>query len=408
VLDMQTAQARLRRRLLATAMLVAVGVLGVSAASAAPNAKSPIVIGAAVDQLGNMAPVDGPALAAAQLEIKKINAAGGVLGHPLVMRVCNTQNNKPDVATGCAANLISHGAQILWTTCDVDYAAPAVQQGLAKKILTVAPCIGTDQMGPKRFGATGALAFSFGNVAQDEGAAMAEFAVKKMHWKTATVVTDNLLVYFKNVCKAFTVRFTQLGGKVLEQDSFTQGDKTVGNAASRAAAQKGQMIAFCTAFGDQPTFVSDVRTLGNNTPILGPWSSDGTFWLPKLNPPLSNLWSVTFASIFGDDPSAQIKSLIRGLTAEKKAPANGGFLPGADAIAGLAHAITLAHGSTNGAKLANILAHFHNVKVPSGTISFSATQHTVFGRTYRVVGTKAGKRHLVTTLRASSPANIGG
>ena len=39
--------------------------------------------------------------------------------------------------------------------------------------LTVAPCIGTDQMGPKRFGAKGRLAFSFGNVAQDEGSAMA-------------------------------------------------------------------------------------------------------------------------------------------------------------------------------------------------------------------------------------------
>ena len=40
-------------------------------------------------------------------------------------------------------------------------------------LLTVAPCIGTDQMGPKRFGTAGKLAFSFGNVAQDEGSAMA-------------------------------------------------------------------------------------------------------------------------------------------------------------------------------------------------------------------------------------------
>jgi branched-chain amino acid transport system substrate-binding protein len=396
------------QRLAAVTVLGLACAIAASAAGAGPRAgKSPIVIGAAVDQLGNMAPVDGPALAAAQVEIKKINAAGGVLGHPLVMRVCNTQNNKPDVATACAANLISHGAQILWTTCDVDYAAPAVQQGLAKKLLTVSPCIGTDQMGPKRFGPAGALAFSFGNVAQDEGAAMAQFAVQKMHWKTATVVTDNLLVYFKNVCKAFAVRFAQLGGKVVEQDSFTQGDKTVGNAASRAAASKAQVIAFCTAFGDQPTFVSDVRTLGNNTPILGPWPSDGTFWLPKLNPPLSNLWSVSFASIFGDDPSKDVRSLVATLTAEHKAPALAGFLPGADAIAGLAYAITKAHGSTNGTTLAHILAHFHNVKVPSGTISFSATEHTVFGRLYRVIDTQNGKRHLVATVRASSPANIG-
>ncbi len=404
----QTRPTFIRRLAVVAVFAVATTVAAAVASGASVAGKSPIVIGAAVDQLGNMAPVDGPALAAAQLEIKKINAAGGVLGHPLVMRVCNTQNNKPDVATGCAANLISHGAQILWTTCDVDYAAPAVQQGLAKKILTVSPCIGTDQMGPKRFGSAGALAFSFGNVAQDEGAAMAEFAFEKMHWKTATVVTDNLLVYFKDVCKAFSVRFAQLGGKIVEQDSFTQGDKTVGNAASRAAAANSQMITFCTAFGDQPTFVSDVRTLGKKTPILGPWASDGVFWLPKLNPPLSNVWSVTFASIFGDDPSKEVRALVAQLKAEHKAPALAGFLPGADAIAGLAYAIQKAHGSTSGARLANILAHFHNVKVPSGTISFSPTEHTVFGRLYRVVDTKDGKRHLVATLRASSPANIGG
>ena len=59
-------------------------------------------------------------------------------------------------------------------TCDVDYATPAIQEFLQAKLLTVAPCIGTDQMGPSRFGSAGELAFSFGNAAQDEGSAMAE------------------------------------------------------------------------------------------------------------------------------------------------------------------------------------------------------------------------------------------
>ena len=89
-------------------------------------------------------------------------------------------------------------------TCDVDFAAPAAQEFLNKAMLTVAPCIGTDQIGPKRFGAEGQLAFSFGNAAQDEGAAMAEWANKRRAGRRPIVVTDNLLIYFKNVCKAFT------------------------------------------------------------------------------------------------------------------------------------------------------------------------------------------------------------
>ena len=57
-------------------------------------------------------------------------------------------------------------------------------------------------MGPKRFGPKGNLAFSFGNVAQDEGSAMAQYAWAK-GWKTAALATDTVIVYFKDVVKAF-------------------------------------------------------------------------------------------------------------------------------------------------------------------------------------------------------------
>ena len=92
------------------------------------------------------------------------------------------------------------------TTCDVDYAAPVVQEAINAGKLTVAACIGTDQMGPKRFGPKGRLAFSFGNVAQDEGSAMAEFAWKR-GWRNASLATDTVIVYFRNVVQAFKARW---------------------------------------------------------------------------------------------------------------------------------------------------------------------------------------------------------
>ena len=126
-----------------------------------------------------MAPFDGPALAAAQVRVKQINARGGVGGRPLQISTCDTQGNKPAIAKACATKLLGQGANIIFTTCDVDFAAPVVQEAIDAGKLAVAPCIGTDQMGPKRFGAKGKLAFSFGNVAQDEGSAMAQFAWKQ-------------------------------------------------------------------------------------------------------------------------------------------------------------------------------------------------------------------------------------
>ncbi len=388
--------------------VVAVGTtVGVTTASGKTGAKAPIVIGAAIDTTGQMSPFNNPALTAAQLEIAKINAAGGVNGRPLRIITCNTQNSKPDVSTSCASSLISKGAVIGWVTCDVDFATPAVLTFLNKGLLTIAPCIGTDQMGPKRFGKKGKLAFSFGNVAQDEGAAMAEYAYKVKKWKTAITVTDNVIVYFKNVVQAFSNRFKQLGGNIVASESFTVGDKTIQNVVSRVNGRKADVIVTSDGFADWPTEVAGLRSLGNNTPIMNSWAGDGTFWYPK-NPKVTNYWYVTYASVFGDDPSAAVKSLIAKMKAKRQPPATGGFLPGAAAIDGIATAIRRAGGSTNGAKLAAVMEKFKNVPTVSGLVSFSPALHSVFGRTYRVMEVQNNAPKYVGQVKASSPASLTG
>ena len=120
-----------------------------------------------------MAPFDQPALAAAKVRGREDQPKGGVNGRPLKIVTCDTQGNKPASPSRAAPSWSAQGATIIFTTCDVDYATPVVQEAINAGLLTIAPCIGTDQMGPSRFGAKGELAFSFGNVAQDEGSAMA-------------------------------------------------------------------------------------------------------------------------------------------------------------------------------------------------------------------------------------------
>jgi branched-chain amino acid transport system substrate-binding protein len=343
----------------------------------------PIVIGAAIDLTKNMAPFDAPALEAAQIEIKKINAAGGVDGRPLELKFLNDQLD-PNLTKQDALKLVNQGVDIGWVTCDVDYATPAVQEFLAAKLLTIAPCIGTDQMGPSRFGSAGNLAFTFGNAAQDEGAAIAEYAYSR-GWHTADVVTDKLLVYFQNVCQAFTLRFQQLGGKIVDQESFTQGDGTINNVATRINSNPAQVIAFCTSFGtDQPAFVDGLRTLGNNTPIIDGWASDGAYWWSK-NPKVTNFYFATYAGAVAKDPDPGVRSFEAAMAATGKPAQTGGFLTGADAIQALAYAIKKAGGSTNGAKLAAVLAHLTKYQVLGGPITFTPTLHSVTGRLYRIV-----------------------
>ena len=292
-----------------------------SGGRAASSAKKPVVIGWAYDLSGQMAPFDNPALAAAKIRIKQINAKGGAAGHKFVIKTCDTQNNNAAKAKSCALSLLGGGADIIFVTCDVDFATPVVQEAIKRGKLAIAPCIGTDQMGPKRFSKQGKLAFSFGNVAQDEGSAMAEYAHKR-GWKTAGLATNTLLVYFKNVVQAFDKRFRQLGGKVVDRESYATGANNVNTAVSRLNSHKAAVYVTSTAFGELPAFVNGLRSLHNNTPILNSWAGDGTYWTGS-SPKVTNYYFVTYASVFGDDPSAAVRQMIASLKAAGATPGHG-------------------------------------------------------------------------------------
>ena len=372
----------LRQKSAFAALVVTVGLIAATLAASAPAAQAdPITIGWAFDSKGAMAPFDGPALAAAQIRVKQVNARKGLGGRALKIVTCDTQGNKPAIAKSCAAKLLGQGADVIFTTCDVDFAAPVVQESINRGVLAIAPCIGTDQMGPKRFGAKGKLAFSFGNVAQDEGSAMAEVAWRQ-GYKTAALATDTVIVYFKDVVKAFKARFTQLGGKIVAEESYQSlGGNNVQNVVSRLNGRQADVIVTSTAgaFGALSTLISGLRTLDNDTPVLNSWAGDGTYWVPK-DPKVSNYYFVTYASSFGDDPNKAVNTLAKQVKA-----GTGGFITGSAAIDGLVTAINRSGGSTNGARLATTLEGFKKVPTLSGLVSFSPQLHGVFGRQYRVI-----------------------
>ena len=378
-------------------LLLALTAIGSAiAATAGGQAARPIVIGWAFDSSGAMAPFDGPALAAAKLRVNQINRRGGVNGRRLQIETCDTQGNKAATARACALRLLGQRASVVFTTCDVDLAAPVVQVAINRGKLAVAPCIGTDQMGPKRFGRKGRLAFSFGNVAQDEGSAMAQYAWSR-GWRTAALATDTVIVYFKNVVRAFEVRFRQLGGRIVARETYQSlGGNNVQNAVSRLNNVRAQVIVTSTAgaFGALSTLVTGLRSLGNNTPILNSWAGDGTYWLPS-NPKVTNYWFVTFASSFGDDPNKAVNALAKQVKA-----GTGGFITGPSAVDGLVTAIKRAKGSTNGAALSRVMEKFKNVPTISGNVSFSSRLHTVFGRRYRVIRIQDNVPKVVGTVVA--------
>jgi len=390
-----------RKTVLALVAVAAVAAAAVAGGTAAPQQGDTVVIGWAYDGKGAMAPFDGPALATAKTRIAQVNKTSKI---KLKLLTCDTQGNKPAIAKSCAAKLLGQGADIIMTTCDVDLAAPVVQESINRGKLTVAACIGTDQMGPKRFGAKGRLAFSFGNVAQDEGSAMAEYAWKR-GWRSASLATDTVIVYFKNVVQAFEARWRQLGGKVVTEETYQSlggNPASWQNVVTRLNAKQADVIVTSTAaaFGAQVPILNGLRTLGNDTPMLNSWAGDGNYWYTP-DPKVTNYYYVTFASAFGDDPVPAVNALVkRNQAAIAKAGSTGGFITGPAAIDGILVALKRTGGSTDGAALAAQMEKFKNVPTLSGLVSFSKQLHTVFGRQYRVIRVQNNTPKVIGTIKA--------
>jgi branched-chain amino acid transport system substrate-binding protein len=382
---------------LALAALTAAAI-SATAASGKSSMQEPIVIGAAVDLTSSMKPFDSPALAGAQIEAKKLAAAGGT---HFVIKVCNHQLKKQK---SCAAQLIQQGAKIAIDTCDVEYGAAATQEFINHGILTISPCVTTDQMGPQRFGAKGKLAFTMGGTAQDEGSAEAEYAFSR-GWKTAIVVKDNFLVYFRDVSDGFAKRFQQLGGKIVARQAFTSFHKDIGNVISKVAGAKADVISFVTAFGELPQFVAGIRSAGNTTPIINSWGGDGTYWNPK-NPKVTDYYVDNYASSFGDDPNPAVNKLLGALLKAKKIPYTASFVLGAATIDALAAALKKSGGSTTGSTLAKIFEGFKSQPTISGPITYSAALHSVTGRPWRIMKVQNNKETYVRMWKTKSVAKI--
>jgi branched-chain amino acid transport system substrate-binding protein len=115
---------------------------------------------------------------------------------------------------------------------------------------------------------------------EQEGAAMAEFAVKTLRLKTAGMVVDGKLPASEERAEAFRKKFTSLGGKVLVQVGYSTGDKSFRRAALMISRTKPGVIYLSGAGPDSAAVVAAMKDAKLSGVIVG--SSD---WNAAENPP---------------------------------------------------------------------------------------------------------------------------
>ncbi len=358
------------------------------AGSGSSSASSkPIVIGAVIAKSGGFELYDNPQLSGMQYGVDQINSAGGINGRMLQIITGDTKTDPAQIQSA-AQEVIDKGADVIVTTPDYDFGAPAA--------------IAATKAGLVSFGGAGAPEFAFQglgslhfNVYQGtptEGSTMAQFAYEK-GLRHPYLLQDTSIAYSTSLCDEFDASWTAVAGpdSIAGKDTFKNSDPSVANQVSKIrATSSADFVVMCSYPPGGASAIRQLRTGDVTLPILGGSGFDGTFWTEAI-PNLSDFYNVALASSAGDDPSAAVNNFMKDVKFEGSASY---ALFGYEIIETLKYGVTKA-GTTEGQALAAAISTMTNQAFIVGPTSYTATCHAPVDRPLAVMQVTNGKAALV-------------
>ena len=347
--------------------LIAVLLAGCGASTTTPTT---IKIGGTYNLTGAMASIDVPASRGSLLAVKEINAAGGVLGKQIEYILLD---GKTDSATNgnIATQLITTDKVIAIvgnTDSDSALAIGPIAQKAGVPYLTVgatSPKL-PDQVGDYMF------LEPFGDNVQ--AAAGAEFMYGTLNCKTAWLLWDKGTEYTTLLAKYWQERFTELGGTVVLQDQYSQGDTDFSAQITRLKAftpQPDCMYVASLQPSDAGAVAKQIRDAGITLPMVGGDGYDGPQLVSIAGKGAENVYFTTHAFVSADQGSDKMKAFIAAYIKEYgTAPETAFDALGYDAVYLMVDAIKRAN-STNGAAIRDALAATNGFVGVTGTITYA-------------------------------------
>lgn len=348
------------KRILAAAALAA-------AFATSALAQESIKIGALYNLTGGMSSLDGPSLAGAQLAVKQINAAGGLLGKQVELIAPDGKTDQQETAKA-AQRVLSEGVVAGIGQSDTTFVMAGAPLFQEKGI----PFVTSGATHPKLPEWVGDYMFMtpFGD--DDQSYAIADYAYDTLGYRKVVVWTDNSMDFTKALSTFFTERFKARGGEVVANDSFMMGDTDFSAQVARlAAVDPAPDAVFISAIPSEAGIsVRQIREAGLKLPVLSGDGFDTPLVASVPGPEMANdIYFSTHTYLADDRP--EVKKFIDDYTAEYgRAPENA-FAPlGYDAMNLVADAIRRAN-SAEPAKIRDALAATRDFPAVTGAIGYT-------------------------------------
>lgn len=260
-------------------------------------------------KIGGIFPITGPIATfgiscanGAKMAVEEANARGGVLGSKIELIIEDDQY-KLEEAANAAKKLIERDKVVAIvggvTSSEALTIGPIAQN--AKVVLV------TGTATNPRVTQVGDFIFRVCFLDDFQGEVMANFAYKNLKAKTAAVLTAVTSDYSKGLADSFKKKYIALGGKIVADESYSEGDTDFRAQLTKIKASKPDFVFVPGYYSDVAPILNQARELGITVPFGGGdgWDSpellkqaakaaEGCFYTNHFTPDAKDLLVQTF------------------------------------------------------------------------------------------------------------------
>jgi len=360
------------------------------AASGGPATDSaPILIGQVGSLTGSEATFGISARNGIAMAVKEANAAGGVKGRPLAVRVYDSQG-RPEEAAQAATRLITQDKVVVL----LGEAASSNSLAMAEKAQAAGVPMITPTSTNPAVTRKGDYIFRVCFIDPFQGGVMAKFARDTLQFERVAVLQDNKSAFSVGLSDEFRRAFTERGGQILATESYSKGDTDFRAQLTTFKKMKPQALFVPGYYTDVGIIARQARELGLTVPLLGGdgWESDRLFELS--GGALEGGYYVNHYSLDNPDPRTQ-DFITRYKSVHGEAP---------DSVAALAYdAARLAIDAMkrapdlSGAAVRDALVATRDFPGVGGTINLDENRDAV--KEAVILRVEGDKRRFVTTVK---------
>ncbi|WP_375756646.1 ABC transporter substrate-binding protein [Corallococcus exercitus] len=362
---------------------------GATTAPPGPPPAGSILIGEVGSLTGSEATFGVSARNGIDLALQEANAAGGVRGQKLVVRVYDSQG-RPEEGAQAATRLIAQDKVVAL----LGEAASSVSMAMADKaqagkVPMITPTSTSPEVTKK-----GDYIFRVCFIDPFQGLVMAKFARENLKLNKVAVLTDNKSAFSVGLADVFNQKFKEFGGTIAGNESYSKGDTDFRAQLTSIKNMKPEAVFVPGYYTDVGIIARQAREVGLRVPLLGGdgWDSDKLYELGG-----SALEGSYFSNHYSpDNPDPVVQNFL------KKYKAAYGSVPDSVAVLAYDAARLLVDAmkrapDTSGPALRDAIAATKDFPGVAGTINLDANRDAV--KQAVVMKVEGGKAVFVTTVK---------